>query len=67
MQLFDQHGQLRTDDELVGERSMLMLVHPGPVDAKDPAMRRYAKVLEAVGAPNSQNVASGCRTAHHHR
>ena len=48
-QLFDQHGQLRTNGELLGERSMLLLVHPGPVDEKDPAMRRYARILEALG------------------
>ena len=29
---------------------MLLLVHPGPVDERDPAMRRYAAVLQALGA-----------------
>ena len=49
-QVFDHHGQLRTDGELLGERSMLLLVHPGAVDEKDPAMRRYANILQALGA-----------------
>ncbi len=64
-QLFDQHGQLRTDGELVGERSMLLLVHPGPVDEKDPAMRRYARILQALGAGRPLNHAHAAACSSH--